>query len=1336
MGMSSVRVLVSVLVVLACAWCAAGQQTSTVNFCYTSSSFPNSPYGPWTIVVQGTLTLNSTSYIPSLNLAPVSAGGGRPGNNILAASATRTQTNRDGSVSTAQLNLCTAGVQGSDQIVYKTVPFTDWNGFCLNVTSASDLADGQPGWLVFPNGFPSRSIEIYYDLPSQSYPNIYHGDEPFNPNLTVSASPLTCTAPSTAPQTSSPQSVYGFCYQAYGTTTGSALPWSASIGGVLKTLSTQGLTASSALGFTSSTYGQYVLSATGTRLQQIGTNASTSNPIVGLSWIHPGGLDGNDGLPDPFLLASKPHLTGLCPNVSSPTCFGGLVLYAANPFFFPNNVETIDSSYALVNAIDLRNVNGAIIESNSATPTFSQFAVAPSSGSAPACPLISSAAAASTIDASPLFPGATVTSAFNVSFGYWLNSLGINLTSSVPYSGNGFWSVAVSGILTVQSVTGLYTGAANASLYSQAYQVIAATGERIYTDAIGRTTVSQITGVVPRQTVYTAGSAVSVPLNNSNLMYVTPTTSSGEGFGSFTVDLQGLAFFITPPPSAVLANPGLPGFPSTARFNSFSYLKLASYSGPTSSALYETAYGPILIDGAIAAPDSYSAETGLAYTAYTTSLGIQLFPIFNPLPVSLVPAASAYTTAGLCYIIYPDETAQNGKWSIATSALVYLSPQVITIPFGFTNGSGYALRQAQIMYALTGLTRTYINEYGQVFTSSGAVLQGMGGDGGSDNLVYTSVLAGDREGLLVDGDGFTYTLLGAGATTPGDPTLAYGINFYSEFNYREAAEPFHQDGEYGGPGTSFTLTPGATKPPTCVAASFSTVVQKTQVNVQYTFCYAITGTSDWSVVANGTYIAAPTAFSSFNSAGTVLYYIGVNMTGQRSYLSSPSAAPQVSQIIGIPSPGGDGQYDQKYYINSTYKLDGGGWGYYVSPAAQVFGLTGTSSTVRIFNSGSNATGPWLEGGLPQLATVPIYDVSASNFYVQPYLGATYSTCTPTTATIAATATGSLCFMTYSLAGNIDYPWSVATSLQFVYNLTAVTNQYGTAVRVISGSGTRTFTNRFGQSFTTAVTVAPPGTNFSDNLLYVNSPTPLDGDGLTLNLASYVQLPGHGPSVLYNYVNLYNASGGVLESHSSRIDTLGQAFLTSVPFFVNRTIGASNINTLAPNYATCSAPITFTNGERQPTQPTQYNGAVQFGYYYFISDGSTYSVTANLTIFTNNKFATLKDQLGNPYQQVINITGTRTYKYIPSGATVVSTVNGLSLTAYANADQRWYPYALVSSSPGVYSTNTAPYVGQRDLSRQQLHSLQPSALAHLRLSSAVAVCFRLRRHRVQHLSFGS
>ena len=282
--------------------------------------------------------------------------------------------------------------------------------------------------------------------------------------------------------------------------------------------------------------------------------------------------------------------------------------------------------------------------------------------------------------------------------------------------------------------------------------------------------------------------------------------------------------------------------------------------------------------------------------------------------------------------------------------------------------------------------------------------------------------------------------------------------------------------------------------------------------------------------------------------------------------------------------------------------------------------------------------------------------------------------------------GSLCLILYSLAGTIDYPWSAATSVQFTYYL----NQDGSAAVVVNGTGSRTFTNRFGQSFSVGLSINASATS-SDNLLLLNSQLPFDASGLTLLLAAPTQLPGHGPNQTVTELRLYNFSGLVAEFDSYRIDPLGQAYLSTIPRFKNVTIGASNINELAPNYASCKAPITFTNGLRQPTQPTQYNGAVQFQYLYSISDGVNYTVTANLTIFTSNKFATLKDQLGNPYQQIINVTGTRIYTYLPTGQKVVSAVTGLSTAQYAGADQRWYPYSLIDSSPGVYDQNNAPFL---------------------------------------------
>ena len=265
---------------------------------------------------------------------------------------------------------------------------------------------------------------------------------------------------------------------------------------------------------------------------------------------------------------------------------------------------------------------------------------------------------------------------------------------------------------------------------------------------------------------------------------------------------------------------------------------------------------------------------------------------------------------------------------------------------------------------------------------------------------------------------------------------------------------------------------------------------------------------------------------------------------------------------------------------------------------------------------------------------------------------------------------------------------MAFSLQFGYNPTPVSTRVGLAVQLVSGVGTRTFTNRFGVS-TSVPTVLRVGPG---QLLYLNSTFPVDGSGIEVGIAGAVQLPGYSPNILWFGFNIYNASGYVTEFGDQRIDNMASAFLSNVPSFRNLTIGASNVNSLAANYATCQASITFTNGLRSPTQPSASNGAARFRFTYNISDGATYWVFANLTCTATSAFATTQDSLGNPYQTLTNITGTRLYTYLPTGQQLLSTVTGIFTPRYEQeGDQRFYPYTLLASAPGVYTMNTAPFV---------------------------------------------
>ena len=307
--------------------------------------------------------------------------------------------------------------------------------------------------------------------------------------------------------------------------------------------------------------------------------------------------------------------------------------------------------------------------------------------------------------------------------------------------------------------------------------------------------------------------------------------------------------------------------------------------------------------------------------------------------------------------------------------------------------------------------------------------------------------------------------------------------------------------------------------------------------------------------------------------------------------------------------------------------------------------------------------------------------------------------------------GSLCILLYSLPGNIDYPWSVAYTLHFLYNSTVVRTSAGSAVTLMSGAGSRTYTNRFGASFITMLTLA------SAPRLYLNSAVPIDSDGLVFDLESPVQLPGNNTQQLVSVLNVFTMPGGVIvEGNSALVDGIGQAVLSNVPGVVNSTIGASNANSLAVQYGRCQAPITFTNGLRPPTQPSVLNGGTRLSYSYFISDGVTYSVQTNLTLTAASAFANSHDQLGNPYQVITNITGSRQYTYLPIPFTITSIVTGTT----SAMGQRFYPYSLLSSTPGVYSMDKAPFLDANGLAFAVSPPVPPNGQLGGTLYSSVSV----------------
>ena len=113
--------LISVAAVLVALGSSAVAQPSTWGFCFTSSSWSNSPYGPWSVATYGTLQLGPPFFFNSSG-TPAPAGGMRNASQVMSANVQRRQLNRDGTVSTATLTLVASGVQGGDNLFFYTAP--------------------------------------------------------------------------------------------------------------------------------------------------------------------------------------------------------------------------------------------------------------------------------------------------------------------------------------------------------------------------------------------------------------------------------------------------------------------------------------------------------------------------------------------------------------------------------------------------------------------------------------------------------------------------------------------------------------------------------------------------------------------------------------------------------------------------------------------------------------------------------------------------------------------------------------------------------------------------------------------------------------------------------------------------------------------------------------------------------------------------------------------------------------------------------------------------------------------------------------------------------------
>ena len=416
--------------------------TSTWGICFQSSSLANSPYGPWSVAMYGTLTAAAPAFF-NVSGTPSAAGGVRYGQMLTAASLTRVQLNRDGTTSTAALTLASVGVQGSDMVFYNSTPYTDWNGMAFAVATSTNTpftASGSGSWVVYPNDFAVQAVELYYDLPTYNYPTEYHCDNQTNAVMTIQPNTAPTCNPAALPSTlQSAALTYQFCYQAYAAASGSQPAWQVAIQGTFLTKT----------GYTTSTIsgqcGLYILAVSGTRTQSA-SGSTTTAAIVGQGWHNSGGGDGNEFSDDPLLMINSPYL------VSG----RGFVLATSSKFLYPNGTgENVDYGYSLVDADPLMVSGSSIIESQGPKPDWSGFAVS-CSCSPITCPLITSSSSAASGGSSASSSCSAVSSSFSASTTQCSTSSSLPVSSAAtctPPSSGGAAHITLSAFTLVVALT-------------------------------------------------------------------------------------------------------------------------------------------------------------------------------------------------------------------------------------------------------------------------------------------------------------------------------------------------------------------------------------------------------------------------------------------------------------------------------------------------------------------------------------------------------------------------------------------------------------------------------------------------------------------------------------------------------------------------------------------------------------------------------------------------------------------------------------------------------------------------------------------------------------------
>ena len=293
------------------------------------------------------------------------------------------------------------------------------------------------------------------------------------------------------------------------------------------------------------------------------------------------------------------------------------------------------------------------------------------------------------------------------------------------------------------------------------------------------------------------------------------------------------------------------------------------------------------------------------------------------------------------------------------------------------------------------------------------------------------------------------------------------------------------------------------------------------------------------------------------------------------------------------------------------------------------------------------------------------------------------------------------YVVYCTPAALEYPCAVNVVGTAIISGTAPilstcgTSKYGPlcnqpAYLMLGFTGTRTFTNRYGETLTSNMSAVVLNEDYADNLLYTVQPY-VDSDGPTWRLngtdGALTEVPG-GLSV--NEINLFlnpNPTEGIAVNGADSSALIYNASLTvicsTMPDFTAAAYNASTqYSAGSTNMSACLPSRTILGATVSRSTLAQTVSGARYTVAYSISDGVTFTVQAVVTVTSDGQ--SYNDVLGNRYLLAVQANGTRTYydwtsaSSTPITAAITGVATNVTTTTFLFAgnknDNRIYPFS--------------------------------------------------------------